>query len=111
MREYIVPAITAATGIVAGWLAKRPTSLDKDSTSWTRMNDIVETLQEEMKLSKQERSSIHNDLEKAMERGVQLREDLLSTKIELMEVKALLHEAILRLKKNEIDIKGLEIIP
>ena len=75
------------------------------------MNDIVETLQEEMKLSKAERSSIHVDLDKAMERGIQLREDLLSTKIELMEVKALLHEAILRLKKNEIDIKGLEIIP
>lgn len=104
----IIPVVTAITGLIAGWIAKRPTKVEQDVASWKRMNDFITTLQEEMLVSKAERTKLHYDLDIAMARGVHLREELLTTKLELIEVKALLHEAIIRLKKNEINIQGLE---
>ena len=105
---YVISVITALAGIVTGWVAKRPTKVDQDVASWKRMNDFITTLQEEMLVSKAERTKLHYDLDIAMARGVHLREELLTTKLELIEVKALLHEAIIRLKRNEINIQGLE---
>lgn len=98
----------AAAAFVAGWITKRPTKIDKDEASWKRLESVVETLQEEMKVSKEGTKQLHQDLVASEKDRRQLHEDLLSTKSQLIEVKGLLLEAIFMMKSNSIDVAALE---
>jgi septal ring factor EnvC (AmiA/AmiB activator) len=107
-NPYLLAAITGFVGIVGGWLSRRPTSIDRDSASFSRLESIVQTLQEEMKSSKEDAGRLHRDLVASEERSRQLHTDLLSTKAQLSIVEGLLREAISKLDKAEIDTGELK---
>lgn len=107
-NPYLLAAITGFIGIVGGWLSRRPTSVDRDVAAFSRLESIVETLQEEMREAKKDAGRLHQDLVASEQRSRQLHADLLSTKTQLSIVEGLLREAISKLDKAEIDTEGLK---
>lgn len=108
MDPIIGNIIAATIGLVGGYLARKPNKVDRDGQSWKQMQDVVQTIQEEMKELKEDRKQLHHELVESKQNGERLEQELRSTQAQLHEVKLLLREAISRLKQNSIDVKGLE---